>query len=222
LVTAAEEAAAVAAAPRRILIGGAWRDANGGRTFPVEDPSSGEVLAEVADASAADAISALDAACMASPGWARQAPRDRADVLYRAHRAVHAAQDELALLVTLENGKPLEQSRDEVLYAAEYLRWYAEEAVRVEGCYQTSPDGRGRMLLMRQPIGPTLSVLPWNWPLVMAARDLGPALAAGCAMVLKPAPEAPLSCLAFSRIVQEQGLPNGSSTRFRPRGRGRW
>jgi succinate-semialdehyde dehydrogenase/glutarate-semialdehyde dehydrogenase len=210
MITAENEAVVVAGAPRRLLVDGTWGDASGGRTFPVEDPSRGEALAEVADGSPADAISALDAACAAAPGWARRAPRERGDLLYRAHCAVKAALEELALLVTLENGKPLEQSRSEVLYAAEYLRWYAEEAVRIEGGYQTSPDGRGRVLVMRQPVGPALSVLPWNWPLVMAARDIAPALSAGCPTVVKPLPRRRSHASPSRASSSSKGCPTAS------------
>jgi succinate-semialdehyde dehydrogenase/glutarate-semialdehyde dehydrogenase len=202
------EAAAVAAVPHRLLIGGRWREASGGEEVPVSDPATGEELARVADGTADDAVAALDAAAAAGPAWAARRPRERADLLRRAFEALMDRADDLALLMTLENGKPLPQARDEIAYAAEYLRWYSEEAVRVEGGYQLAPDGR-RMLVMRQPLGSALAVLPWNWPMVMAAREVGPALAAGCTLVLKPAKEAPLCTLALADILVRAGLPDG-------------
>jgi succinate-semialdehyde dehydrogenase/glutarate-semialdehyde dehydrogenase len=203
-----QEAARLSAVPTRLLVDGTWQDASDGRTMAVEDPATGEVIAHVADAGPQEARSALDAAVRAGPRWAAQPPRVRADVLRRAQEEVIARADELALVMTLEMGKPLVQAREEVAYAAEYLRWFSEEAVRVEGGYQVAPDGR-RMLVMRQALGPALAILPWNWPLVMAARELGPALAAGCTLVLKPAKETPLSTLALAEILERSGAPDG-------------
>ena len=175
----------------------------------VEDPSTGRVLCEVADASPADALAALDAGVVAQSGWAAVAPRERGEVLRRAFEAVVARADELALLMTLEMGKPLSDARAEVLYAADYLRWFSEEAVRIEGRWAVAPNGGSRMLTMRRPVGPCLSITPWNFPLAMGARKIGPALAAGCALVVKPAQQTPLSMLALAQILQDAGLPPG-------------
>jgi len=192
-----------------LFIDGEWRQSVNRAAFAFDDPSTGRPIADAADAGPADAIRALDAACVAAPLWARKSPRERSDTLFRGFQALLSVHDELALIITMENGKPLDQARAEVLYAAEYLRWYAEEAERIEGEFSCSPDGRTRTLVMHQPIGPALAVLPWNWPLVMAARDAAPALAAGCSIVLKPAEETPLSCLAFAAILQAVGVPPG-------------
>jgi succinate-semialdehyde dehydrogenase / glutarate-semialdehyde dehydrogenase len=200
---------ALADAPLGLWVGGGWRDARRGGTFPVRDPASGETLACVADARAEDAVAALDAACAAGPAWAARAPRDRAEVLRGAFEEMTADRDRLATLLTLEMGKPLAESRDEVDYAAEYLRWFSEEAVRIEGGYAASPDGRTRALIMRAPAGPALVIAPWNFPLVSATREIGPALAAGCPLVLKPAAETPLSTLAMTAAFARAGVPDG-------------
>jgi len=204
----ATEAAAIAAVPNRLLIDGDWRDAVDGGAFPVEDPATEEVLGRVAEAGPPDAALALDAAVRAQPDWAGRAPGERADILRDAYDALVAREDEVALVMTLEMGKPLAQAREEVAYAAAYLRWFSEEAVRVEGGYQVAPDGR-RMLIMRQPLGPALAILPWNWPLVMAAREVAPALAAGCTMILKPSRLTPYSTLLLADVLQRCGLPAG-------------
>src|SRR5688500_11702275 len=206
---AAQERAVVDRVPTGLHIGDAWRDAEGGRTLAVEDPSTGTALCEVADASAADAVAALDAAVAAGSDWAATAPRERGEVLRRAYELVTERLDDLALIMTLEMGKPLAEARGEVAYAAEFLRWFAEEAVRIEGGYGVLPDGRNRMLLTRRPVGPCLLITPWNFPLAMGARKIAPAIAAGCTMVLKPAPQTPLSSLALAKILQEAGLPDG-------------
>ncbi len=178
-------------------------------TLPVQDPSTGEVLAEVADASPADAIAALDAAVEAAPTWAAHPPRERGEILRRAFEMINERADDLALLMTLEMGKPLAESRSEIVYAAEFLRWFSEEAVRIDGRYATAPGGNGRLLTMRQPVGPCLLITPWNFPLAMGTRKVGPAIAAGCTMVVKPAQQTPLSMLAFAQILEECGLPGG-------------
>src|SRR5215212_6959324 len=192
-----------------LFIGGEWRDASGGATLAVEDPSTGETLCEVADATPDDAMAALDAACAAQAEWAATAPRERGEVLRGAYEAVVGRAEELALLMTLEMGKPVAESRAEVLYAAEFLRWFAEEAVRIEGRWATAPNGGMRMLTMRQPVGPCLLITPWNFPLAMGTRKIGPAVAAGCTMVVKPAKQTPLSMLALAQILEQQGLPGG-------------
>ena len=178
-------------------------------TLPVQDPSTGEVLAEVADASPADAIAALDAAVEAAPAWAAHPPRERGEILRRAFEMILSRADDLALLMTLEMGKPLAESRSEIVYAAEFLRWFSEEAVRIDGRYASAPGGNGRLLTMRQPVGPCLLITPWNFPLAMGTRKVGPAIAAGCTMVVKPAQQTPLSMLAFAQILEECGLPGG-------------
>ena len=163
----------------------------------------------MADASPADSLSALDAAVAAGPEWAAYPPRERAEILRRAFEAMIARADDLALVMTLEMGKPVAESRAEVIYAAEFLRWFSEEAVRIEGRYSMSPNGVGRVLTMRQPVGPCLLITPWNFPLAMGTRKAGPALAAGCTVILKPAHQTPLSTLAFAQILEESGLPAG-------------
>ncbi|GAB2587574.1 NAD-dependent succinate-semialdehyde dehydrogenase [Streptomyces capparidis] len=195
--------------PGRLLIGGAWQDAADGATTPVDDPATGEVLCRVADAGPEDAWAAEEAAVRAQEGWARTAPRERGEILRRAHELLLARTEEFALLITSEMGKPLAEARREVAYAAEFFRWFAEEAVRIEGGYGPLPDGRTRMLLARRPVGPALLITPWNFPLAMGTRKIGPAVAAGCTMVLKPAPQTPLSSLALAAVLEEAGLPDG-------------
>ncbi len=195
--------------PNQLYIGGRWRDASGGGTLKVEDPSTGEVLGEVADATPEDAVSALDAAVEAQEKWAHHPPRERGEILRRAFELMNVRAGELALLLTLEMGKPLKESQAEVTYAAEFLRWFSEEAVRISGRYSTAPNGQGRLLTMKQPVGPCLLITPWNFPIAMGTRKVGPAIAAGCTMVIKPAQLTPFSMLAFAGILEEAGLPAG-------------
>lgn len=204
-----QERQALDAVPRELYIGGQWRPAQGGAVLAVEDPATNEVVAEVADAGPDDAQAALDAAAEAGPMWAERPPRERAEVLRQAYELMTARSDELALVMTIEMGKPLAESKSEVAYAADFLRWFSEEAVRVDGGYKVSTSGAARALVMRQPVGPCLLVTPWNFPAAMAARKVGPAIAAGCTMVLKPAQQTPLSALAMARILEEAGLPGG-------------
>jgi len=199
----------VANVPKGLFVGGEWRDAAGGRTLAVEDPSTGEALCEVADATPQDAMAALDAACAVQAEWAATAPRERGEILRRAWEALVERTDELALLMTLEMGKPVAESRAEIAYAGEFLRWFAEEAVRIEGRWATAPNGGMRMLTMRQPVGPCLLITPWNFPMAMGTRKIGPAVAAGCTMVVKPAKQTPLSMLALAQILHEAGRPGG-------------
>ncbi|WP_380168652.1 NAD-dependent succinate-semialdehyde dehydrogenase [Jannaschia sp. R86511] len=208
-VDAARERAVLEQVPTGLLVGGAWREADGGALLDVSDPATGQVLAQVADASPADALDALDAALDAQAGWAATAPRERAELLRRAFELTTARADDLALLMTLEMGKPLAESRAEVAYGAEFLRWFSEEAVRAYGRWSTAPAGGSRLLTMKQPVGPCLAITPWNFPLAMATRKIGPALAAGCTMLLKPAAETPLTALALAGLLQEAGLPPG-------------
>ena len=195
--------------PKGLLIGGEWREASGGGTLTVEDPATGEALCAVADATAKDGLAALDAATSAQAAWAAHPPRERGEILRRAFESVTAQADDLALLMTLEMGKPLAESRAEVAYGADFLRWFSEEAVRIRGDYSVAPSGKGRLLTMRQPVGPCILITPWNFPLAMATRKIAPAIAAGCTMVLKPAAQTPLCSLAFAGILEAAGLPEG-------------
>jgi succinate-semialdehyde dehydrogenase / glutarate-semialdehyde dehydrogenase len=195
--------------PKALFTGGEWRDAAGSATFEVHDPSTGAVLCEVADAAPEDGLAALGAAAGAQEQWAATPPRERAEILRRAFEALVDRQDDLALLMTLEMGKPVAESRTEIAYAAEFLRWFSEEAARIAGSYQVAPAGGSRLLTMRQPVGPCLLITPWNFPTAMGTRKIGPAVAAGCTMVIKPASETPLSMLALARVFEECGLPAG-------------
>jgi succinate-semialdehyde dehydrogenase/glutarate-semialdehyde dehydrogenase len=201
------EAEVLERVPKQLLIGGEWRDGPG--RFAVDDPATGEILCDVADAGEDDARAALDAAAAAQPAWAATAPRERGEILRRAFDAINARVDELALLMTLEMGKPLAESRAEVSYGGEFLRWFSEEAVRIAGRYAVSPNGAGRVLTLKQPVGPCLLITPWNFPLAMGTRKIGPAIAAGCTMVVKPASQTPLSMLALAEILRDAGLPDG-------------
>ena len=205
----ANERKVVDAVTTKLYIGGQWRDAAKGGTFKVEDPSTGEPLCEVADAGPEDGMAALDAAAAAQADWASHPPRERGEILRRAFEQISAQSDELALLMTLEMGKPLAESKAEVAYAAEFFRWFAEEAVRIDGRYAAAPNGKGRLLTMKQPVGPCLLITPWNFPMAMGTRKIGPAVAAGCTMVMKPAQLTPLSMLALTDILEQAGLPAG-------------
>jgi succinate-semialdehyde dehydrogenase/glutarate-semialdehyde dehydrogenase len=195
--------------PKQLFIGGRWRDASGGGTLGVEDPATGETLVEVADAQPGDGIAALAAAADAQGEWAVHPPRERGEILRRAFEAISERSEELALLMTLEMGKALAESRAEISYAAEFFRWFSEEAVRIHGRYMVNTTGKGRILTMRQPVGPCVFVTPWNFPTAMGTRKIAPAIAAGCTMVVKPAQQTPLSMLALAQILQEAGLPDG-------------
>ncbi len=199
----------IAAVPGRLLIGGQWRAAASGASFAVDDPATATELTEVADAGAADAMDALTAAAEAQSSWAQHPPRERGEILRRVYEQLVARADELALLMTLEMGKALPESRGEILYAAEFFRWFSEEAVRIHGRYMHAPAGGGRLLTMRAPVGPCVFVTPWNFPAAMGARKIAPAIAAGCTMIVKPAQQTPLSMLALAAILQDAGLPDG-------------
>ncbi|MGH3730829.1 MAG: NAD-dependent succinate-semialdehyde dehydrogenase [Micromonosporaceae bacterium] len=205
----AREAAVVDAVNKDLFIGGKWRPASEGRTLKVQDPATGAVLCEVADASPADGMEALAAADAAQPGWAAYPPRERGEILRRTYQLLVDRADDLALLMTLEMGKPLAEARGEILYAAEFCRWFAEEAVRIDGGYATAPNGAGRFLVTKQPVGPSILITPWNFPMAMGGRKLGPAIAAGCTSIIKPAAQTPLSMLALAQILSEAGLPDG-------------
>lgn len=194
--------------PTDLLIGGSWVTGDNG-SFPVHNPSCDQILAHVADASVEQGIEALDAACDARTSWAATSPRERADILNRAYTLMTQRTEVIARLMTLEMGKPLDQSRGEVAYAANYLRWYAEEAARNFGRTAVAPESGLQITTVRRPVGPCLLITPWNFPLAMAARKVAPALAAGCTAVLKPASLTPLSSLYFASLMREAGLPDG-------------
>ena len=208
-MTTESEKALLDSVPAQLFIGGEWVDAEGGRTFPVKDPATGLVIKEIADATPADGIRALDAAVAAQESWAATAPRVRSDILRRAFDLVQERKEDLALLMTLEMGKPLAEARGEVGYGGEFLRWFSEEAVRITGRYGINPEGTGRMVVSQRPVGPSFFITPWNFPLAMATRKIAPALAAGCTVVIKPPELTPLTTLLFVQILVEAGLPAG-------------
>jgi succinate-semialdehyde dehydrogenase / glutarate-semialdehyde dehydrogenase len=196
-------------APNQLLIGGAWRDATGAGKLAVEDPATGETLCEIADATPDDAQAAIDAACEAQRGWAATPPNERSEILYRAFETLNERCDELALLMTLEMGKSVAESKAELSYSAEFFRWFSGEALRIDGYNKTAGNAASRVIVMRQPIGPCYFITPWNFPNAMGTRKIGPAIAAGCTMVVKPAQQTPLSMLALAKLLEECGLPPG-------------
>jgi succinate-semialdehyde dehydrogenase / glutarate-semialdehyde dehydrogenase len=195
--------------PDRLLIGGQWVPGRGAGAIDVLDPATGATLKTIANADAADAAAALDAAVAAADDWAATAPRARGEILRRAFELLQERREELALLITLEMGKPLAESRGEVAYGSEFLRWFSEEAVRVSGRYGRNPEGTGHVLVSHQPVGPCYLITPWNFPLAMATRKIAPALAAGCTVVVKPSELTPLTTLYVARLLEEAGLPPG-------------
>src|SRR5450830_1154429 len=195
--------------PTDLFVGGAWVPASSGDRFDVVDPATGTVIATVADGDVVDAIAAVDAAEAAAPGWAATPPRRRGEILRRAFELMTQRAEDLALLISLENGKALTDARGEVAYAAEFFRWYSEEAVRATGSVMTAPSGANRILVVQQPVGICVLVTPWNFPAGMATRKIGPALAAGCTVILKPAGETPLTALAIVDILERAGVPKG-------------
>ena len=199
----------VARAPKQLFIAGIWRDAKAGSTFDVVDPATGEVLCPVADASPEDGVDAVTAAAAAQDGWAAVPTRQRGELLRGTYEVLTDRADDLALLLTLEMGKPLAEAKAEIAYAADFFRWFSEEAVRLPGRYTRSPDGTARFLTGTRPVGPCLLITPWNFPIAMTARKIAPAMAAGCTMVLKPAEQTPLSALALTAVLEEVGLPPG-------------
>lgn len=194
---------------RQLLIDGAWTPAGNGARLDVIDPADGSVLTDVADGTLDDARAALDAAAAAQPGWAATAPRERGEILRRAFGLVTAHADDLALVMSLEMGKPIAEAKGEVTYGAEFLRWFSEEAVRIHGRWMHNPAGGSRLLTVRKPVGPCLFITPWNFPLAMGTRKIGPAIAAGCTMVVKPAAQTPLTMLLLGGLLAEAGLPAG-------------
>ena len=208
--TATSEQAVLESVPKQLYIGGEWRDGTGGETLGVEDPATEETLVEVADATPDDAVAALAAASDAQAEWGSHPPRERGEILRRAWELIGEREDELALLMTLEMGKTIAESKAEITYAGEFFRWFAEQAVRIDGRYAVAPNGAGRLLTMKQPVGPCILITPWNFPMAMGTRKIGPAIAAGCTMVWKPAKQTPLSALALAQILEEAGLPPGA------------
>jgi succinate-semialdehyde dehydrogenase / glutarate-semialdehyde dehydrogenase len=203
------ESACVSAVPKQLFIGGRWVDATGSATFDVLDPSTGDALCAVADATPEDGRRALEAAVAAQESFAAVPPRERSDMLMRAFHLLHERIDDLALLMTLEMGKPLAEARGEITYAAEFFRHFAEEAVRIDGGYMAAPAGGARFIVVKQPVGPCLLITPWNFPMAMGTRKIGPAIAAGCTSVIKPAAQTPLSMLALAKVLQDAGVPDG-------------
>ena len=208
-LTAEREAELIASIPKGLLINGEWRDASDGGTYDVFDPATGKVLATLASATSEDALAALDAADAAQRQWALTAPRVRADILRRAFDIINERRDDFALVMTLEMGKPLAEAQGEVTYGNEFLRWFSEETVRHYGRYLTTPEGKNKILVQHKPVGPCLLITPWNFPLAMATRKVGPAVAAGCTLVLKPAELTPLTSQLFAAVMVEAGLPAG-------------
>ncbi len=206
---ATQEQTVVDNVPKQLYIGGEWRDASGAGKLEVIDPSIEEPIAEVADGTPEDAMAALDAAVGAQKEWAASAPNDRAGILWKAFELMTERVDELATLMTLEMGKPVAESKAEILYAADFFRWYSGEALRIEGSYKQFANGTSRVLVMKQPVGPSLMITPWNFPMAMGTRKAGPALAAGCTAVIKPAQQTPLCMLAMAKLLEEAGLPGG-------------
>ncbi|WP_370248388.1 NAD-dependent succinate-semialdehyde dehydrogenase [Nocardioides sp.] len=194
---------------RALFIGGAWREADDGARFDVLDPADGSVLTTVPDAGAGEAVEALDAAVAAQASWAATPPRERSDILRRAFDLLTARTDDVALLMSLEMGKPVAEAKGEVAYGADFLRWFSEEAVRIHGTWMSAPNGASRLLTMRKSVGPCLFVTPWNFPLAMGTRKIAPAIAAGCTMVVKPAAQTPLTMLYLAALLAEAGLPDG-------------
>ena len=195
--------------PTGLFIGGEWIEGETGATFDVKDPSTNQVIRTIADATPADGIRALDAAVAAQDEWAATAPRVRGEILRRAFDLVQERKEDLALLMTLEMGKPLAEARGEVAYGGEFLRWFSEEAVRISGRYGLNPEGTGHMIVSQRPVGPSFFVTPWNFPFAMATRKIAPALAAGCTVVIKPPALTPLTTIFFTTLLEEAGLPKG-------------
>ncbi|MFH5207826.1 NAD-dependent succinate-semialdehyde dehydrogenase [Antrihabitans sp. NCIMB 15449] len=195
--------------PTQLWIAGKPTDAEGGKTFPVYNPATGDPVAHIADASPADGMRALDAAVAVQPSWAATPARERGEILRAVFEEITKRAEDMALLMTLEMGKAIAESRNEVRYGAEFFRWFSEEAVRIHGRYQHAPAGNGRILVTKQPVGPCLAITPWNFPLAMGTRKIGPALAAGCTMIVKPAAETPLTMLLLAQLCADAGLPEG-------------
>ncbi len=203
------ESELLAKVPTQLYIAGKWIAGHGKNPISVEDPATGKTLLQIANANSTDGLAALTAADEASAAWAKVSPRERSDILRRAFELVKARSEEFAMLISLEMGKPIAEARGEVAYGNEFLRWFSEEAVRISGRYGSSPEGTGRMLVTQRPVGPAFAITPWNFPLAMATRKIGPALAAGCTIVIKPAELTPLTTLLLTSVFEEAGLPAG-------------
>ena len=207
--TAADEKRVLDSVPTQLYIAGKWVDAENAATFDVIDPATGKVLKSISDASPADGMKAMAAAHETQESWAKTAPRVRAEILRAAFEKVTAMSDDFAILMSLEMGKPFAEAKGEVAYGAEFLRWFSEQAPRIDGRYTTAPDGKNRIMVLKKPVGPALLITPWNFPLAMATRKIGPAIAAGCTSILKPANLTPLTSLLFTKVLEEVGLPAG-------------
>ncbi|GAB3409892.1 NAD-dependent succinate-semialdehyde dehydrogenase [Schumannella luteola] len=205
----ARERELIDSVPTGLLIGGEWVDSSEGRTFDVRDPATNQVLATLQAASPEDGIRALDAAVAAQDAWAATAPRKRGEILRKAWELLQERRADFALLMTLEMGKPLAEADGEVTYGGEFLRWFSEEAVRITGRYGLNPEGTGTTVVSHRPVGPAFLITPWNFPLAMATRKIGPALAAGCTVVIKPAALTPLTTQFFAKLLIDAGVPAG-------------
>ncbi|MGO3191671.1 MAG: NAD-dependent succinate-semialdehyde dehydrogenase [Microbacterium sp.] len=208
-ITASDEKALLDSIPTGLYIGGEWAPATGGRTFDVHDPATNAVIRTIADATPEDGIRALDAAAAAQDEWAATPARTRSEILRRAFDLVQEHKEDLALVMTLEMGKPLAEARGEVVYGGEFLRWFSEEAVRISGRYGVNPEGTGRMVVSQRPVGPSFFITPWNFPFAMATRKIAPALAAGCTVIIKPPALTPLTTIFFTKLLEQAGLPAG-------------
>src|SRR5215211_1840087 len=209
MAIATKEQSVVDNVAKQLYIGGEWRDASGGETLAVEDPATGEALCEVADGTPEDAKAALDAAVAKQAEWAATPPNERSEILWRVFEALNERADDLALLMTLEMGKAIAESKAEIAYSAEFFRWFSGEALRIDGYYKVAGNAASRVLVMRQPVGPSFFITPWNFPNAMGTRKIGPAIAAGCTMVWKPPQQTPLSAFALAQLLDEAGLPGG-------------
>lgn len=204
-----DEADLLKSVPTKLYIGGEWVDAEGGKTLTVSDPATGAHLATIADASEADAKKAMDAAAAVQEAWGNTAPRVRGEILRKAWELLIERRDDFALLMTIEMGKPFAEAQGEVTYGGEFLRWFSEEAVRINGRYGSNPEGTGTMIVSKRPVGPSFLITPWNFPLAMATRKIAPAIAAGCTAIIKPAELTPLTTLMFAALLEEAGVPKG-------------
>jgi succinate-semialdehyde dehydrogenase/glutarate-semialdehyde dehydrogenase len=203
------EADLLAAVPTKLFIGGDWVDAEGGKTLTVSDPATGAHLATIANASESDAKKAMDAAAAVQESWGNTAPRVRGEILRKAWELLIERRDDFALLMTIEMGKPFAEAQGEVTYGGEFLRWFSEEAVRINGRFGSNPEGTGTMIVSKRPVGPSFLITPWNFPLAMATRKIAPAIAAGCTAIIKPAELTPLTTLLFAKLLEEAGVPKG-------------
>ena len=208
-MTDTRESDLLASVPDGLFIGGEWRASADGGTLEVLDPATGRVVKTIADARPEDGAAALDAAVAAADGWAATPARERAEILRRAFDLLQERKEDIALLMTIEMGKPLAEARGEVAYGGEFLRWFSEETARIQGRYGANPEGTGRMIVSQHPVGPCFLITPWNFPLAMATRKIAPALAAGCTVVVKPAALTPLTTIFFARILEDAGVPAG-------------